>query len=194
MVLGYHIIICAYGFWLPNDPRGSWSEVVRRWELLLFGTSTKVTTRRSVAHRSHDRQARLAAKQALSRPPLVFTGPQARAIGRGFGEFVEGRGLLVHACAILPQHLHLVIKRHRYDVEQVVNLLKGRATCTLAREGLHPFEPVNSKRPRAFAQRGWTVYLNTPVESRRAVRYVEENPIREGLPRQRWSFVTPHIV
>ena len=25
MVLGYHIIRTAYGFWLPNDPWGSWS-------------------------------------------------------------------------------------------------------------------------------------------------------------------------
>ena len=25
MVLGYHIVCTAYGFWLPNDPRRSWS-------------------------------------------------------------------------------------------------------------------------------------------------------------------------
>ena len=26
-VLAYHLIMTAYGFWLPNEPRGSWSEV-----------------------------------------------------------------------------------------------------------------------------------------------------------------------
>ena len=26
MVHGYHVILAAYGFWLPNDPRGSWSD------------------------------------------------------------------------------------------------------------------------------------------------------------------------
>jgi hypothetical protein len=28
MILGYHVIFGAYGFWLPNDPRGSWSDFV----------------------------------------------------------------------------------------------------------------------------------------------------------------------
>jgi len=28
MVLGTHLILTAYGFWLPNDPRGSWSDFV----------------------------------------------------------------------------------------------------------------------------------------------------------------------
>lgn len=27
-MLGAHVIFGAYGFWLPNDPRGSWSEFV----------------------------------------------------------------------------------------------------------------------------------------------------------------------
>ena len=36
-VLAYHAIFTAYGFWLPNDPRGSWSSYVRSWELFLAG-------------------------------------------------------------------------------------------------------------------------------------------------------------
>ena len=49
MVLAYHVIFGAYGFWLPNDPRGSWSDFVGAWELLRFGKATKTTERRSVA-------------------------------------------------------------------------------------------------------------------------------------------------
>ena len=37
MVYAYHVIISAYGFWLPNDPRGSWSDMVRKYELLRYG-------------------------------------------------------------------------------------------------------------------------------------------------------------
>ncbi|MGB2821508.1 MAG: hypothetical protein WBF17_11040 [Phycisphaerae bacterium] len=54
MILAYHAIISAYGFWLPNDPRGSWSDFVRRWELLSFGKATKVDVRHSVARAEHD--------------------------------------------------------------------------------------------------------------------------------------------
>ena len=39
-VLVAHVIITAYGFWLPNDPRGSWSDFVGAWELLRFGRAT----------------------------------------------------------------------------------------------------------------------------------------------------------
>ena len=66
MVLAYHSIFCARGFWLPNDPRGSGSDYVRCYELYAFGPATKTTERHSVAHRHHDRQKRLAAKQALA--------------------------------------------------------------------------------------------------------------------------------
>jgi hypothetical protein len=58
MIVAYHIIFSAYGFWLPNDPRGSWSDFIRSWELFRFGPATKTTARRSVAHREHDRWAR----------------------------------------------------------------------------------------------------------------------------------------
>ena len=40
MVHGYHVILPMYGFWLPNDPRGSWSDFVRKWELVRFGRAS----------------------------------------------------------------------------------------------------------------------------------------------------------
>src|SRR5947209_15408867 len=88
MVLGYHVIFSAYGFWLPNDPRGSWSEFVGAWELFLAGgTATKTEETCSLAHRPHDRVKRVATKKQLKRPPVKFTGVQARAVGRGFTDF-----------------------------------------------------------------------------------------------------------
>jgi hypothetical protein len=36
----------------------------------------------------------------------------------------------------------------------------------------------------------WKVYLNSQ-DITRAIAYVEQNPVKEGKPRQRWSFVTP---
>src|SRR5262249_38674001 len=128
MVLGYHVIFSAYGFWLPNDPRGSWSDFVRAWELRRFGPATKVETRRSVAGKAHDRTLRRAAKEALHYPPVTFTGPQARAVGVGFASFLARSGVVVWACSILPEHVHLVIARHTYKVEKIVNHLKGDTT------------------------------------------------------------------
>src|SRR5205823_9481642 len=83
-VLAYHLIMTAYGFWLPNEPRGSWSDVVRSWELLAFGPATKVDTTRSVAHKPYDRDLKRRMTEALAHDPVEFTGLQARAIARGF--------------------------------------------------------------------------------------------------------------
>ena len=49
MILAYHSIFSMYGFWLPNDPRGSGSDYVANWDLFRFGPATKVNTRHSVA-------------------------------------------------------------------------------------------------------------------------------------------------
>src|SRR5207244_2097703 len=108
MVIGYHVIFSAYGFWLPNDPRGSWSDFVGSWELFRYGKATKTAETCSLAYRRHDREARVAAKKALKYPPVCFTGLQARAVGNGFASYVAKAGLVVRACAILPDHVHMV--------------------------------------------------------------------------------------
>jgi hypothetical protein len=125
MVLGYHVIFGAYGFWLPNDPRGSWSDFVGAWELFRYGPATKTVETFSLAHRTHDQALRLAAKKALKYTPVQFSGIQARAVGRGFTDYVQRSGLIVWACAILPDHAHLVFGRHRLAAEQLVIQLRA---------------------------------------------------------------------
>lgn len=81
MVRAYHLVLTCYGFWLPNDPHGSWSDFVRSFELYrVGGSTTRVYTKASLAHKPHDRGERLKAKQALSRPAVMFNGRQARAV------------------------------------------------------------------------------------------------------------------
>ena len=193
MILGSHVILSAYGFWLPNDPRGSWSQFVGSWELSRFGRATKIDSRESVAARPHDKRHRLAAKGALQRPPVRFDGRQARAIGRGFAALAARSRLTIWACAILPEHVHLVLASHGYDAAQAANLLKGQATRQLRAENLHPvaMEAGPGQRPPSVWARGlWKVYLFRPEDVCRAIRYVEGNPMREGLPPQRWPFAT----
>lgn len=186
MVLAYHVVFGTYGFWLPNDPRGSWSDFVGSWELLRFGTATKSTTRRSVASTPHDRRRRLEAKEALKFPPVHFTGPEAVIVAQGFSKACEEGEYVLWAASILPEHVHLVVARHRRSIEQIVGHLKSSATHLL-RAGGH-----RDDRARVWASRCWPVYLNTDDEIRRAVRYVEENPLKEGKRRQTWSFVTKY--
>jgi REP element-mobilizing transposase RayT len=185
-MLAYHIIFSAYGFWLPNDPRGSWSDFVGSWELLRFGKATKVHTRRSVAGVPHDRGARKAAKLALKHPPVRFNGREALAVGRGFARACREGEYRLHACSILPEHVHLDLACHPRSPTRIVGHLKGRATQRLISECQWPA----ANRP-AWAAKCWKVFLDTPDDVARAVAYVEANPEKESLPRQRWSFVVP---
>ncbi len=193
-VQAYHAIFTAYGFWLPNDPRGSWSDFVRKWELLEFGPATKVTTPRSLARKPHDYRLRMEAKKVLDYPPVVFDGYQALSIAQGFERMVKKSGYVVYACSIMPHHVHMVLKRYRYYVETMVRLLKAEASHQLAVDGRHPlarWEKPGGLFPTPWTRKGWKVFLNTEVDIRRAIRYVEDNPVREGKRRQKWSFVVP---
>src|SRR6185503_11595877 len=100
MVRWYHAIFSAYGFWLPNDPRGSWSDFVHAWELYRFGgPATTVTGKRSYAHDLHDASFRREAKEHLKYHPARFDEACRRSIGEGFARACDEFGFLIHACA-----------------------------------------------------------------------------------------------
>jgi REP element-mobilizing transposase RayT len=186
MILAHHSIFSMYGFWLPNDPRGSGSDYLAQWELFRFGPATKVSTRHSVATVEHDRAARLAAKTALKFPPVEINGRQAVAVVQGFGDAANDAGYAIHACAVLPDHVHLVIGAHRRGIRTIVGHLKSRATRAVKAAGLW----VDDKQP-LWGAHGWNVWLEADADVRRAIRYVEKNPLKEGKRVQRWSLVTP---
>jgi REP element-mobilizing transposase RayT len=194
MIVGYHVVFGAYGFWLPNDPRGSWSSFVGCNDLYLTaGHATKTDDPRSLAYKPHDRTKRLATKAALRRQSLRFTGLQARAVGRGFANYFERTSFQVWACAIMPDHVHLVVGRSRMSVEQLVIQLKGAAARQLMAEECHPFAgspDARGRLPKCFVRGEWSVFLQSH-EIDRSIRYVERNPVRQGMARQRWSFVKP---
>ena len=188
-MLASHLTFGAYGFWLPNDPRGSWSDYVRQRKLLEFGKASKVETKDSVAHLPHDVALRYNTKKALQFPPVAFDGIQARAVGNGFAIAVKESAYLVFACAILPTHVHLVVAVHTNPPRRIIGHFKARATQSLNREGIHPLE--NQASP--WSVKGWAVFLDTDDEVFRAIEYVNKNPIKEGLPPQRWKFVVPYV-
>jgi len=195
MILAAHVIMSAYGFWLPNDQRGSWSDFIRAWELLKYGEATKTDERRSVAGRSHNSALRAAAKKELMYEPVIFSGKQAAAIAYGFADVVARTTCIIYACAIMPDHVHLVIGRHRYDIQQVANLLKGSATTSLRKYGLDPFSGVPKgrvERPSPWAHGLWKVWLDSREDVYRSIDYTNDNPTKDGPKKQNWKFVTPY--
>jgi REP element-mobilizing transposase RayT len=194
MILAYHIIMTAYGFWLPNDPRGSWSDFVASWELLRYGKATKTNERRSLARDPHDVQLRLAAKRALKYPPVLFDAEQIQSIARGFARAAEESGYDIYECAILKDHAHVVLGRTARHIHQVIGHLKARATQQLLADEIHPLrEYMNpgAKTLTIWSEGPWKVFIDNLEHLENAIRYVKRNPVREGLPEQVWWFVKP---
>ena len=113
----------------------------------------------------------------------------------------------------MPDHAHLVLQRTDLSIEKQAEQLKARATTSLNKQDLHPFHAQTSRRPTdaglstslevsrpasvgrrllpsPWSRHAWQVYLNTADAIHRAIRYVEQNPIKAGYKPQRYPWVT----
>ena len=180
MILAFHSIFSCYGFWLPNEERGSWSTFVANWELFRFGPATKVYVRHSVAKTPFDRDRKRAMREALAHEPVRLSGTQARIVGRSMREVPY----TIHALAVMHDHVHIVIARMDRDIRQAVGHIKSEATRALRNESHFRNRPI-------WCDHGWNVYLDSAQDVERAIGYVENNPVREGKPRQSWLCVKP---
>jgi hypothetical protein len=121
----------AYGFWLPNEPRGLWSDFVAAWELRRFGPATTVQTRRPLASQPYDSARIRSMQQALKYPPVQFTGEMAVRIANGFAD----TPYTLHALSILPKHAHLVIAHEERPIRKIIGKLKAEAKRHLRGNG-----------------------------------------------------------
>lgn len=193
MVLATHAIWSAYGFWLPNEQRGSWSTEVWAPHLKRFGPATKTSERRSLANEQFDRELRREMRASLKYPAVRFTLAQVDAIGRGFAGAVERFQISLLACAILWDHVHIVAERHgRATIEYLVGALKRAASRQFIAESLHPmssYRQTDGSIPTPWVEGGWNRFLNSPREIIDAIDYVNANPQKLGMKPQQWMFV-----
>lgn len=183
-VIGFHIIMTYYGFWLPNDPRGSGSWEVWAQHLRPFGPATHVSSEHSVARVPHDREIRRRAKEALKYPAVMLDGERALSVGNGFKSYFIAHQLPCYACAIMPEHVHLVIPQSGKSIEKIMIELKTAAVKQLLADGLHPFQEYaerGEKLPKLWARDGRHRFLFTDADMRGRIGYVEKNPTFGGI-------------
>jgi len=196
LVVWYHAIFNAYGFWLPNDPRGSWSDFVHAYELYRYGgPATTVTGQRSYARDAHNPSFRREAKEHLKYPPVRFDKRCRHSIAAGFARACVDFNFQIHACSIGFDHVHLVTSRDSTrDIEQVVAVLKARATSQMRKDGTHPqmrFRSSDGSAPTPWGKGCWSVFIRDREQLRCAINYVARHPTKEGMALQGWSFVVP---
>jgi REP element-mobilizing transposase RayT len=113
---------------------------------------------------------------------LTFSDESIRVIARAFGSVIQANKYTCYACAVMRDHVHVVIRKHKHSAEEMVNHLQRESHIALRESGFVDFEhPV-------WGGQGWSVFLEHPDDVRRTVKYVEDNPLPFHMPRQEWEF------
>jgi REP element-mobilizing transposase RayT len=181
-VIAYHLIWTSYGTWLSNDPRGSGSLKVYSPILAELG-AVHFGPKKVQPSRSKVREFYAEAESRLQFPVLRFDALQRSEIGDSFAEIIRKHQYTCHACAIMPDHVHLVIRKHNHSAELMIESFQHESRAWLLDRGMAPEEhPVWTKK-------GWHVFLNDPPAVWGRIQYVERNPMKEGLTAQQWPFV-----
>src|SRR2546421_8454413 len=121
-VIAYHLIWTAYGWWLPNDPRGSMSRAIRNdviGELgaIHFGRK-KLQPASQTIRCFYDH-----AKDILESPISSFEVREFPTIAGAFAEEIVTQRYMCYACAIMPDHVHLLIRKHKHSAEEMIQNL-----------------------------------------------------------------------
>lgn len=178
MIVGHHLIWTVYGSWLPNDPRGSSSHEIRAAKIADLGEVH--FGRKRVQPASRDiRSFYAAAHPRLKHDFLTLGSNEIAAVGRAFAEVIQRKPYTCYACAILPDHVHLLIRRHRDLPERMIAALQEASCEAILQLGERPAShPV-------WGGPGWKVFLDSAADMRRVDAYIKRNP---ELPQQ-WEFV-----
>jgi REP element-mobilizing transposase RayT len=182
MIAGYHLLWTAYGWWLPNDPRGSTSQEVRSAAIAGLGElhygRRRIQPTGRVMREFHE-----AAGALLRHALLTLSEEEMQAIGQALGMVIRDRNYTCYGCAVMPDHVHLLVRKHRDLAEAMIAHLQEASRGMVLGLGRRAAEhPV-------WGGPGWKVYLSSREDVVRTVRYIEENPPRAGRPPQHWPFV-----
>ena len=182
MIIAYHLMWTLYGWWLPNDPRGSTSkqvesDVLRDLGELHFGRK-KVQPARKVIKKFYDEAADM-----LAFPLLAFERDQFAMVGAAIGESVVESRYTCWAMAVMPDHVHILIRKHRDIGEDMIEKIQVSSRSKLINLGMRePEHPV-------WTDGGWKVYLDGVEDVWRTIGYIEQNPVKRRWPVQRWGWV-----
>lgn len=177
MIIAYHAIFTTYGTWLPNDPRGSYSKELYNEQLRFLGEikyGRQIPPPRKLIMRFYSE-----AIPVLAKPAFFISDNIRPVIAKSFAVVVKRLAVEAPACAIMNDHIHLLVMHSKYRIEYLVNQFKGAATQALKQQS------------SPWTRGCWKVFINDIETLNAAVKYINANPSKAGLAEQTWDFVKP---
>jgi len=185
MILATHVILTGYGHWLPNDVRGSYSKTVFIPPIAELGPlhhGRKLVQPSASELRKFHQQA----KTALAHSVHWFSLEERSAIRDTLARLCQEQRFVCYACAILPNHIHVLIERNYLPPPTIHDLLKQCAAQVIRKVGQVPAEhPV-------FNAGIATLHKYTPVQIRQCAKYITDNFAKHKLPTERYEFVSDY--
>ncbi|MSR56860.1 MAG: hypothetical protein EXS05_04220 [Planctomycetaceae bacterium] len=185
LVIAYHLVWTAYGWWLPNDPRGSMSHWIADEEIERLGEAhygrKPIQPSRSTVRQFHQQAA-----ETLQYPLLKFEPAEFEIVAAGLARSIEAQRYTCYAAAVMPEHIHLVIRKHRDKAEEMIAKLQSVSRLHVMQTGLH-----DTSHP-VWTTGGHKGFIDNPDRVRTTIRYIERNPVEDGLPAQHWPFVSEY--
>lgn len=142
LVIAYHLIWTIYGTWLPNDPRGSASKTVESDLLAELGDLHY--GRKKIQPPSREiREFYAKATPRLAHPVVHLSNDTIHSAACGLAAAINKHRYTCYACAIMPDHVHLVIRKHKHQAEEMLGNLKVLSRKRLVANGYFgPEHPV----------------------------------------------------
>jgi REP element-mobilizing transposase RayT len=178
MIIAYHIVFTTYGTWLPNDPRGSFSKQIYNQKLTIIAP-IKYGKQENIPNKENLNKFWADTSGKLKRQPYFIDEKSRQTIAESFANTISGLKLTVPACAIMKDHIHILVLRTEYKIGYIVNQLKSTATKKL------------NRKDTPWTEGYWKIFINNQETLQSAIEYINSNPVSAGMPRQNWKFVSP---
>lgn len=132
------------------------------------------------------REFRLQAQAILKHELLPFDDEDVQILASCFADVIKKRNYTCYACALMPDHVHLLIRKHRDKGEEMIDQFQ-QAT----RDGLIESGRRSAGHP-VWGGPGWNVFQRTPRQIDTTIEYIRNNPVKIGRPVQVWPFATKY--
>src|SRR5204863_4506986 len=112
------------------------------------------------------------AAHKLEHPLRDFTSCAVDCIAESFAETIDQQRYTCYACAIVSDHIHLLIRKHKHFAEDMIANLQIATRLRVRDRNFFEFNhPV-------WGGPGWKVFLHSPDDIRRTIKYINDNPIK----------------
>jgi len=100
------------------------------------------------------------------------------------GNVVRGKNLTCYACAVLANHVHLLVRRHRIKAQEMIPMF-----MTAGRDALIGGGRCTHDHP-VWSRDFYVRYEDTPKAVHTTINYISRNFAKHRITPQTWDFIT----